>query len=128
VDDAAPVRGAERRSDLRNILERFVHRQRSGRNQRVQPGAIHQLHRDERRPAILIDVVDGDDMRVVEGGGRAGFLNEPAVPIGIRCRFGRQHLDRDRPPEPGVVRGVDNAHAAAANLGVNAIVGNLVGH
>ena len=48
--------------------------------------------------------------------------------IGIGRRFGRQHLDRDRPPEPGVVGGIDNAHPAAADLGVDAIVGNLVGH
>ncbi len=67
-------------------------------------------------------------MRVIEGGGRARFLNEPAVPIGVGRRLGRQHLDRDRPPEPRVVGGVDNPHAAPADLGVDAIVGNFVWH
>ncbi len=72
--------------------------------------------------------MDGDDVRVVEGGGGASFLNEAAMAIGIGRRFGRQHLDRDRAPEPCVVGGVNNAHSAAADLGVDAIVGNLVGH
>ena len=48
--------------------------------------------------------------------------------IGIGRRFNRQHLDRDRAPEPRVVGGVDNAHAAAADFGIDAIVGDLVGH
>ena len=97
-------------------------------DQRVEPSAVHQLHGDERRPVVLVDLVDRDDVRVIEGGGGAGFLDEPAVAIGIGRRLGRQHLDRDRPAEPGVVGGVDNPHAAAANLGVDAIVGNLVWH
>ena len=122
------VRGVERRGDLRRILERLGHRQRPSRDQRIEPRAVHQLHRDERRPVVLVDVVDGDDVRVVEGRGGARFLDEPAVAIGIGRRFGRQHLDRDRAPEPGVVGGVNNAHAAAADLGVDAIVGDLVGH
>jgi hypothetical protein len=45
--------------------------------------------------------------------------------IGIGRRFGRQHLDRDRAPEPGVVGGVNNAHTAAADFCADAIVGNL---
>ena len=128
MDDAARVRRVERRGDLRGILERRGHRQRPCRDERVEPGAVHQLHRDERRAAVLVDLVDRDDVRVVEGGGGAGFLDEAAVAIGIGRRFGRQHLDRHRSPEPRVVRGIDDAHPAAADLGVDAIVGDLIWH
>ena len=67
MDDAAPVRGVERRGDLRRILERRRHRQRPGRDQRVESRAVHQLHRDERRPVVLVDLVDSDYMRVIQG-------------------------------------------------------------
>ena len=110
------------------ILERLGHRQRPGRDERVQPRAVDELHRDERGAVVLVDLVDGDDVRVIEGGGGARFLDEPAVAIGVRRRLGRQHLDRDRPAEPGVVGGVDNPHPAPADLGVDAIVGNFVWH
>ncbi len=72
-------------------------RQRPLRNQPVERRAVHQLHRDERRPVVFVDVVDGDDVRMVEGGGGAGFLDEAAMAVGIRRRSGRQHLDRHRP-------------------------------
>ena len=129
VHDAAAVRGVERRGDLGRVLERRRDRHRPLRNQPVQPRAVHQLHRDERRPIVLVDVVDGDDVRVVERRSRTGFLDEAALAIGIGRRFGRQHLYRDRASEPGVVGGVNDAHTAAADFCANAVVRNLfVGH
>ena len=79
-------------------------------------------------PVVLADVVEGDDVRMVEGGGRPCFLNEAAPPFGVGHDLGPQELDGDRPPQARVAGGVDHAHAAPANLGVDAIVGNLVWH
>ena len=46
----------------------------------------------------------------------ARFLDEAAVSLGVRRRLRRQHLDRDRPAEPGVDGAIDDAHPAAADL------------
>jgi hypothetical protein len=67
MNDAAAVRGLERRGDLCGVLERGRDGHRPLCNEPVQPRAVHQLHRDERRPIVLVDVVDGDDVRVIEG-------------------------------------------------------------
>ena len=72
------------------------------RQQRVERHAIDELHRDERRAVVLVDLVDGDDVRVVERRGGARFLDEAARPSGSAGRLGRQDLDRDRAAEPRV--------------------------
>ena len=88
----------------------------------IERRALDQLHRDEGRARVLVDVVDRDDVRVVEGGGRARLLHEPPVAIGIGRRFWRQHLDGDGPAEPRIDGAVDHAHAAAADFGFETVV------
>ena len=51
------------------ILERLGDRQRPCRDARVEGRAVDELHRDERRAVVLVDLVDRDDVRVIEGGG-----------------------------------------------------------
>ena len=64
----------------------------------------------------LSDIVNGDDVRVVEGGCRAGLLLEAAQPVLVCGRRLRQHLDCYVPIEPLIVRPVDLAHPADADL------------
>ncbi len=52
---------------------------------------------------------------MIERGRRAGFLLEPAKPIGIGAERRRQHLDRDIAAQASIVRSIHFAHAAAAN-------------
>ena len=74
-------------------------------------------------PSSLVDFVDGDDVGVIQRGGGARLLHEPAVAVRIGGRFGRQHLDGDRPAEPDIDRTVNDPHAAAAQLLVETVVG-----
>ena len=76
--------------------------------------ALDQLHRDPRQPVVLANVVDGDDGRVIQRRGGAGFGLEPA-PAGLLADqpLGN-HLERDGAAETRVDAAVDFAHASRA--------------
>ena len=78
VDDAVGVRSRKRGGDLSTRLERRRHRQGALREDPIERRPLDELHGDEGRARLLVDVVDRDDVRVVEGGGRARLLHEPA--------------------------------------------------
>jgi hypothetical protein len=62
----------------------------------------------------LLDLVDGDDVGMAEGGGGLRLLDEAAASGVIMPSVGRQDLDRDRSPQPEVARPIHLAHAAGA--------------
>ncbi len=65
---------------------------------------------------VMADVVDGEDVRMVEGAGGAGFLLEAGEPfVGVGERSGKD-LDGDVATEPLVAGAIDLAHAAGAEL------------
>jgi hypothetical protein len=51
---------------------------------------------------------------MIERGGRAGFLHEAPVPVGVGHLPGRQDLDCHEPIEVGVAGLVDDTHSAFA--------------
>ena len=67
--------------------------------------------------ASRADVVHGEDVRVVQRRGRAGFLLESMEAIGVGRECAGQDLDRHVTPEPRIARTVDLAHAACAKCG-----------
>lgn len=60
------------------------------------------------------NVIDGDDVGVIEGGGRARFLLEATQAIGIVGIGSGQDFDGYVAPEPGIASTVHLAHAAGA--------------
>ena len=76
--------------------------------------APQQLHDDEVLALVLLDGVHGADARVVQGRGRAGLALEPLEDRGIALHLLRQDLHGHVPAQPGVLRLVDDAHAAGA--------------
>ena len=74
------------------------------------------LHDDEIAAAVRGDVVDDDDVRVAEGRGGLGLLDEALPAVGVGHLVGGQDLDGDGPVEVGVLGLVDGAHAALADL------------
>lgn len=62
---------------------------------------------------MLADVVDGDDVGMVEGGGGARLLLETGLAIRIH-HARRHHLDGDVAPKARIMRAVHFAHAARA--------------
>jgi hypothetical protein len=128
MNDAACMRRVQSRCDLRTVLERLRNWQRALGKHFVERCALDELHCDEGGAGVLVDVVDGDDVRVIESGGGTRLLDEPTASIGVGRCLGRQHFDRHRSPEPAVDRAVHHAHAAAANLSFDAIVRDCMGH
>ena len=57
-------------------------------------------------------VVDGQDVRVVEGGHGPRLALEPCEPFGVGGQLRGQHLDRDLASQPRVAGAVDLAHPA----------------
>ena len=90
----------------------------------VQPAALDPLHGVVAEAADLADVEDRHDVRVVQPGGGAGFVQEP--PAGRRVGRGvdAQHLERHRAVETHVHGLVDRAHSAAAELAHHAVAGD----
>ena len=79
----------------------------------VEGPPLHILQDDVVGVALLGDVVNADDVRVVEGRRRAGLAHEPldAHQV-VRAPLGAQHLDGDAPAQGRVFGQVDGTHAA----------------
>src|SRR5262249_21453851 len=75
-----------------------------------------ELHRDEVDPLIDVDVVDGDDVRMVQRRCGFRFLNEPPPPVGVDGLVSRKDLERGEAFEAGVARLVHDTHAAFPEL------------
>src|SRR5262249_28399967 len=92
--------------------------------QRRERLALDQLHHQIGAALELADVVERDDAGVVEPTGGAGFAEHAGTPRAIAAHLLGQQLDRDLPAESLVDRAIDVAHAARAERGHDAVVGN----
>ena len=86
--------GASRRGDSRR------------RPQVAQGFALHPFHGDERHAGLIANVMDGEDIGMVQGGSRLGFLLEAMQTIAIVGETGWEDSDRDRAIEAGITRAV----------------------
>ncbi len=68
-------------------------------------------------PSGFLGGVDGDDVRVIERGDRAGFAIETFEAARFVGDLGRQHLQRDIAPEPRIARAIHLAHATRSECG-----------
>ena len=75
-------------------------------------------------PVVLVDVVDRADVGVLERGGRAGLALEPLERLRVARQLLGQELQRDAAAELQVLGLVDDAHAAAAELREDPVVGD----
>jgi hypothetical protein len=114
VQDAGGMRGRHRIGDLNRVLQALVYRQPLSRNQRGERAAGDVLHRDEIVFALLADLVNRDDMRMVEAGGRSRFLNEALLPFVVDRLLAVEQLERHRAAETGIDSTIDDPHAAFA--------------
>ena len=82
-------------------------------------------HGDEQDSAGLAGLEDGDDMRVVNGGGGPRLADEPLAERPVAGNLGGQDLQRDPSVQPDVERAVDDGHAAPADLLIQPVAGDL---
>src|SRR4030095_3342787 len=81
------------------------------------------IFHDNEVPAILTgDVVDGDDVGMVQGRRRFGFLCKAPFAIRICHEFGRKYLDSDEAVQMLVARLVDNSHSTLAKTRKDLVV------
>ena len=75
----------------------------------------HVLHHDEIVAVGRLDLVNGDDVRVIEGRGGVCFLDKPAAAILVADAVGRQYLDGHLAVQTRIARAIDLAHPAGAD-------------
>jgi hypothetical protein len=108
MDDSVGVGNRESVRDLDGDREGGHRLEGPAVDELAQGRAFHELEDDVVEAVLLPDVVDGLDVRVVEGGHEAGFALEPAARGIAACEVGTEGLDDDGPREPrvlGLVRG-----------------------
>ena len=116
MDDARGVGGSQRVRDLAGDAERLGDGQALLRDRLAQGPAAQVLHHDEVHAVFERDVVDGDDVGVVEGGGRARLAQEAGPAHRIARPVGREDLERHEAMESGIAGFVHDGHAPLAQL------------
>ena len=117
VDDAMPVREAERGEDLARVLDRDVDRSGAAADDQLLEGAaVEELHRDVVRVLRVAAVVDRDDVRVVERRGVLRLAAEALDELVVVRVAVVEDLDRDAAAELLVLGEVDVRHAARSEL------------
>jgi hypothetical protein len=110
VDDPGGVGGGERVGERDDDPQRLAEAHSLAGDEGVEGLAGDELHDDEVEPFGRLDLVDGDDVGVVEGGGGAGLLDETGAASRVREVLGGKDLDRHLAPQPRVAGAVDLAH------------------
>ena len=121
VDDAFVMRRGEPLRDLQRGVDGAARRERAAREPVAQGLALKELADDVRPAAVMPDVVDRQEVRMVEHPGGARFLLEPLQLLLVAGGEVGQYFDRDVAPEARVFRTIDHAHAAFADDAGNAV-------
>ena len=121
VDDALLMCRRQASRHLNRVLDGLADGQRPARETLPQCLPIEHLGDDVGRRLVLADVEDREDVRMIERGGRAGFLLESLQAFRIAGHASGQHLDRHVAPEPRISRAIHLAHPAGAKRGQNFI-------
>lgn len=122
MSDALSMRGRESGRYLLRIIQSRAHRLRTFFESRSQFFAFQQLHHDERRTAVMADVVNRENVGVIESRCRASLLLKPPQTVFVDREPGGQDLDGDRAVQPSVERAIDLPHSARADLSDDAVM------
>jgi len=122
VDDLVVVRDPDRGQELLDQVDRNVDAEPPVF---IQPGAhraaVDPLHDDEKDGTVLVEVVDADDARVVQGRDRGRLAVKALAEAGVARVLVGQDLDRDRDLEAGMGRAVHHSHRAPPQLGFDRV-------
>ena len=88
----------------------------------LQRPPLQQLHDNELLTFVLVNVVDGADIGVVQGGGGSGFTPEALQGLRVAGKLLGQELEGDHTAQAHILGLVDHPHAAAAELFQNPVV------
>ena len=125
MGDAALVGGADRVGQRDAEREDAVERQAVRRNQLAERLAVDQFEGEERDAVDVLDRMDRDDVRMVERGGGAGLALEALRRSGSPASAPVSTFRATWRPSLLSVGEVDLAHAAFAELALDAVVSEL---
>jgi hypothetical protein len=86
--------------------------------------ALQLLHDDKGMAVVVLDIVDGADVRVVQAGRRPRFAFEAVQRLAVADHVVRDELQGHMPAEAKVFSLINNAHASATDFPDDAIVGD----
>ena len=117
VNDPGPVGLGQAGGHLHGHVEGPAEGRRAGGEHVAQRLPLHQLHDDEEPGVGSAHVVDSEDVRMVQGGGRARLLFEAAHTRRMGGHRRGQQLDRHLAAQAQVAGAEHLAHAAGAEEG-----------
>ena len=126
MDDSLSVAGRERVRHLDADVENLLQLDRLAAQPLLQAHAFQLLHDDERTTFVVLDVMNDADAGMIQLRGGAGLAHEAVERFAVIGQIVRDELQGDVAAEPRVLRLVNHAHAAAAKLPHNAVVGNCL--
>ena len=126
VEEPALVGRVERRGDLLHQPHDALRLERAlSVEDLAQVAALDPPHRDEEEALGLALLVHRDDVRVVDQRGQPGLALEALAEALVGDKRAREHLQRNRAPEPQVLRPVHHPHPATAGKRLDAVPGEL---
>jgi len=128
VRDPGLVRGGERGGDLDGKLNRIRRLHpllRRACHSLAQRLAVNELLDDVAAAFNFADVVNGDDVRMVQGGGRPRLLFKAPHPLPVVRELSGQQFDGHFATQPGVEREMNFAHPATAQRRQNLVSADL---
>jgi hypothetical protein len=78
--------------------------------------AFDEVHDEKRLALVRAHFVDGDDVRVLQTGGRGRFGPEPLRLVLTRLVAEQEHLHRHKTAQALLPRFVNNPHAASGDF------------
>src|SRR5262245_21509761 len=121
MEDASAVSRIQRIRNLDAEVDGLMDLERPVRQQLAQGLPLEQLHHEVRAALVLADVVDGADVRMVQGRSGACFDAKPLERARV-AQIIRDELEGDGPAQSNVFAGVDDTHPTCAQLGGDAVV------
>ena len=124
MNNALGVGGVERIGDFDAQGENRFQFHGAGADQVLERDAVKKFHDQKGAAVFLADVVDRADVGMVERRGGLGLAAEALERLTVLRQIFRQELQRDEAAEARVFGFVNHAHAAAAELLDDPIVGD----
>ncbi len=118
------VRGVQSVHHLDGQVENFVDSKRLGGDALLQCPPLQALHDDEGLAVGLADIVQRADVGMIERRDCAGLALKALQSDAVAGHLLRDKFERHHAPQPRVFGPIDDAHAALAERGQNAVVGD----
>src|SRR5690349_18421105 len=124
MHDAFLVRGIESIRELDAEFDRAIDRNGPGGEHLIQRTAVEQLHADKRALVELFDGMNSADGGMRERGSSACFAQKPFEGLRVAAAVLGKEFESYPAAKSGVLRLIDDTHAARAKLAENPVVGD----